>query len=199
MKHDKKRECNKLKFVPGHDRTERNSGRTEGIFLREERALVIREREDWFRSFRFKMLPAWLNDTPFRRKDCRESIFASGSRLALHINSQTRHGFKRITTCCLFARVALQRFLTSKRSYPKGGSGIGQFSAAPPAPSDAGDAPGVSFRRGIPSTPATPSSTARVHVSRDDFVKCHSDDVAEERAFGTRSCPRGTPQANQRP
>ena len=26
---------------------------------------------DSFRSFRFKMLPTWLNDTPFRRKDCR--------------------------------------------------------------------------------------------------------------------------------
>ena len=28
-----------------------------------------------FRSFRFKMLPTWLNDTPFRGKDCRESIY----------------------------------------------------------------------------------------------------------------------------
>ena len=37
MQHDKKRECNKIKFVPGHDRTERNSGRTEGIFFREDR------------------------------------------------------------------------------------------------------------------------------------------------------------------
>ena len=41
-----------------------------------------------FRSFMFKMLPTWLNDTPFRRKDCRESIFASGSRLALHAEAR---------------------------------------------------------------------------------------------------------------
>ena len=30
-----------------------------------------------FRSFRFKFLPTWPNDTPFRRKDCRESILLS--------------------------------------------------------------------------------------------------------------------------
>ena len=34
-----------------------------------------------FRSFRLQFLPTWPNDTPFRRKDCRESIFASGSLL----------------------------------------------------------------------------------------------------------------------
>jgi len=34
------------------------------------------------------MLPTWPNDTPFRIKDCRESIFASGSRLALHAEAR---------------------------------------------------------------------------------------------------------------
>ena len=28
------------------------------------------------------MLPTWPNDTPFRKKDCRESIFAFGLRTA---------------------------------------------------------------------------------------------------------------------
>jgi len=34
------------------------------------------------------MLPTWPNDTPFRGKDCRESIFASGPRLALHAEAR---------------------------------------------------------------------------------------------------------------
>ena len=34
-----------------------------------------------FRSFRFWLSPAYPNDTPFRRKDCRGSIYAFGSRL----------------------------------------------------------------------------------------------------------------------
>ena len=35
------------------------------------------------RSFRLYMLPTLPNDAPFRRKDCRKSIYAFGSRLAL--------------------------------------------------------------------------------------------------------------------
>ena len=38
--------------------------------------------------FKFQMLPTWPNDTPFRRKDCRESFFASGTRLALHVEAR---------------------------------------------------------------------------------------------------------------
>jgi len=34
------------------------------------------------------MLPTWPNDTPFRGKDCRESILASGSRVALHAEAR---------------------------------------------------------------------------------------------------------------
>ena len=40
-----------------------------------------------FRSFRFKFLPTWPNDTPFRRKECRESNLASGS----NSNPNTQH------------------------------------------------------------------------------------------------------------
>ena len=36
-----------------------------------------------FRSLRLQLLPTWPNDTPFLRKDCRYSILAFGSRLAL--------------------------------------------------------------------------------------------------------------------
>jgi hypothetical protein len=36
-----------------------------------------------FRSFRFELSPTSPNDTPFRRKDCRESIYDFGSRFAL--------------------------------------------------------------------------------------------------------------------
>ena len=38
--------------------------------------------EETFRSFRFEMLPTYANDTPFCRRDCRESIFAFGSQFA---------------------------------------------------------------------------------------------------------------------
>ena len=41
-----------------------------------------------FRSFRFSFLPTRPSDTPFRGKDCRESSFASGSRLALHAEAR---------------------------------------------------------------------------------------------------------------
>jgi len=52
-----------------------------------------------FRSFRFKMLPTWLNDTPFRttqghRKDCRESIYDFGSRLALQCRGSSFRSFR---------------------------------------------------------------------------------------------------------
>ena len=49
MQHNKKRECNKIKFVPGHYRTERNSGRTDGIFLREDRPLGL-QTPPWHRD-----------------------------------------------------------------------------------------------------------------------------------------------------
>ena len=48
------------------------------------------------------MPPTWLNDTPFRRKDCRESIYAFGSRLALQFRIDESLYF--MTRFCLFSQ-----------------------------------------------------------------------------------------------